>query len=136
MKSSSKLIFEREPSPAQVYNVLQWAPWADKRGLNDIRRMLWFTDVAVLAFEEGDPVGFARALTDFTFRTFIEDVVVVPEKRNEGIGTRLVEEVESQIMGMGDMRIELKTKIPRFWESMGYVEDEGGYNSFTMVKEL
>jgi GNAT superfamily N-acetyltransferase len=36
-------------------------------------------------------VGFARAVTDGALRTYIEDVVVCPDRRGKGIGRALMD---------------------------------------------
>lgn len=95
--------------------------------------MLDHTSVLVLARIDGRPVGFARAVTDRTFRAFVEDVIVLPEFRNRGVGTRIMARLEELVKQFGVPRMELVTAQPDFWRQLGYKPKPG---STYMVKTL
>jgi GNAT superfamily N-acetyltransferase len=73
--------------------------------------------VAVVAFRDGDVVGFAQALTDGAFQAFLSLLLVHPEARRAGVGRRLVAEV---IARSGAARVDL----------LAYEEAEALYESF------
>lgn len=106
--------------PVDVAQLLCFAPWAENRSLAQIRKMLVKSDLAVLAFMGEQPVGFARVLTDFVFRAYLEDVIVHPEYRSNGIGGSLVGRLEVLLKEQGVERIELSTGKPGFWENLGF----------------
>ncbi len=47
--------------------------------------------LCVGAYLDGEQVGFARAITDYTVFAYLADVMVWPERRGHGIGKRLVQ---------------------------------------------
>ena len=58
--------------------------------------------VAVGAFDEsGNLIGFGRALSDGCSDAYIQDVVVSPEFRGQGIGREIIRLLESELRQMG-----------------------------------
>jgi ribosomal protein S18 acetylase RimI-like enzyme len=57
-----------------------------------LNRMLCNSNLMISARVEGKLVGFLRALSDFSYRTFIADLAVVETYQNQGIGRRLLTE--------------------------------------------
>jgi ribosomal protein S18 acetylase RimI-like enzyme len=96
--------------------------WADR--VRDERRfqaMLDGADRAVVAIDRGVIVGFARALCDGVSNGYISMVAVAPERRQQGIGRLLVEQLMS---GDPDERITWVLRAGRnstaFWERLGF----------------
>jgi GNAT superfamily N-acetyltransferase len=73
--------------------------------------------IALVAVREGELVGFAHAITDGAFQAFLSLLLVRPDVRREGIGTRLVAEVLAR---SGAVRVDL----------LAYEEAEALYASF------
>jgi len=96
------------------------ADWTKNRSREEIQQMLRNSQVAVLAKVAGRPVGFARAITDRTFRAFVEDVVVAADLRGAGVGRLVMETVEALVKAQGIARLELTTTQTGFWEKLGY----------------
>lgn len=46
---------------------------------------------AVGAWDADELIGFARAVTDECFRAYVEDAIVSPGRRRQGVATMLVE---------------------------------------------
>lgn len=42
---------------------------------------------------DGRQIGFARVMTDYTFRAHIADVIIRPDKRGRGLGKALIQAV-------------------------------------------
>lgn len=112
-------------TPEEVKMIFSFAPWAQNRNIAQIAVMLQKTDFVVLITSEDLPVGFARVITDHAFRAFVEDVVVHPDYRGEGIGRMLVEALENYVEALGVERIELSTGKPEFWSHLGYEAKAG-----------
>ncbi len=67
-------------------------------------------------------IGYARVLTDQTYIYYILDVMVDPEHRGQGIGTRLVERAVEEAQKNGFIKIFL-TAIPGsepFYKRIGF----------------
>ncbi len=64
--------------------------WASERTAGDVRRMLRNTPITFHAWRGTSLVGFARLLTDFTYRAVLYDVVVDTAHQGVGIGKLLL----------------------------------------------
>ncbi len=56
-----------------------------------LKGMLAHSNLLITAREEKKILGFLRALTDFSYRTFIADLAVLESRQGEGIGRRLIQ---------------------------------------------
>lgn len=98
--------------------------WADGRTGDEVRRMLARTDVTVglEATDSGRLVAFARALTDGTYRAFLEDVIVAEEFRGEGFGADVVEAVLShpEVEGVESVTLGCEDDLVEFYRTFGF----------------
>ena len=135
-QTASPIILETRTEQILAADVLQIfaaAQWTKHRSADQVQRMLAHTPHAVLAKMDGQPVGFARLVTDEVFRGFIEDVIVLPHLQKQDIGRRMVEALEAIARRLELPRVELTTTQMAFWERLGYVQKVG---STYMVKSL
>ena len=58
---------------------------------NEATRRAFDNSLCAGAYLDGEQVGFARAITDYTIFAYIADVIIWPEHRGQGIGKRLVQ---------------------------------------------
>ena len=124
---------KRRVRVTEIQALFAHAPWAQRRTPQQIRRMLQGSDLVVLARNGQRPVGCARLITDGVFRGFVEDVIVAPAYREQGIGTRMMRRLERAAQRMGVARLDLVTQRPEFWRQLGYARKMG---SRYMVKRL
>ncbi len=80
----------RKPSVAQLQDLYQFAWWTRARKSADVAKLLRHPQVLLTAWQGPQLVGFARVLTDFTYRAVIADVIVRPGVEGKGIGSDLV----------------------------------------------
>jgi len=64
--------------------------WAKGRSADAVRRALDHSQPVVTAWESGVLVGFARVISDLTFRATIWDVIVRPSHQGHGIGAAMM----------------------------------------------
>lgn len=79
----------------------------------------------VVAVDDFLPVATCRLYALDERSVMLGRIVVLPEYRHQGIGTRVVEEAEKWCRELGFTKVVLESrdnKIP-FYESMGYVAD-------------
>jgi ribosomal protein S18 acetylase RimI-like enzyme len=81
---------QSQPEAKEAQALFQNAPWAAKRSLSGIRRMLERTDLCFVARQQGRLVGMARVVGDMTYRAVLHDVIVDPKCQRMGIGKALV----------------------------------------------
>ena len=85
------------------------------------RKMIENASRTVVAVEDGQIVGFARALCDDVSNGYIGTVVVAPEKRGQGVGREMIK----RLMG-DDPAITWVLRAGHgsgeFWKKMGFAE--------------
>ena len=75
----------------QLHALYQHEWWTKGRTLEATRRVVQGSQV-VIGLLDGDDslVGFIRALSDYTFKALIFDVIIAAHARHLGLGSRLV----------------------------------------------
>lgn len=58
--------------------------------------MIKHADIIISAWEGQKLVGIARALTDFTYVTYLADLTVDEDYQQQGIGKRLIQETQKR----------------------------------------
>lgn len=92
---------ERPISAAGVRRLYDGAGWWPGRALEGIQRAIDAT-IAVGAWDGERLIGFTRALSDGVHRAYVEDVVIAPEYRGQGVGEKLVARLVDEL---GDVHI-------------------------------
>ena len=115
----------RDLSPADaealttLYGDYEW--WAD-RTVEDVRRALAETEVAVGVETDGELVAAARVLTDYTYYAKVYDVIVAANSRGEGHGGRLMEAVREHpdLRAVDGLVLGCREGLVEFYESVGF----------------
>lgn len=84
---------ESDLNPDEFIDVLVRSTLAGRRPVDDletIRGMLRHADVIVTARVEGLLVGVSRAITDFSYCTYLSDLAVDERFQRRGIGKELI----------------------------------------------
>jgi GNAT superfamily N-acetyltransferase len=109
---------------AAIYVELGWGAAKEYSAVR-IARSLANCDIVVSARNtSGELIGIARALSDFATTTKILDMLIVPEYQGQGIGMRMMREIESLAKGT-DMYGETERKNFPFLEGCGYKKRKG-----------
>jgi N-acetylglutamate synthase-like GNAT family acetyltransferase len=80
----------RKPSVAQLQALYKFAWWTEGRRNADVAKLLRHPQVFLTAWDGDQLAGFARVITDFTYRAIIADVIVRPGIEGRGVGSALV----------------------------------------------
>ena len=76
---------------AELYDFysLQW--WTKGRSFEDLLRMLEGSDITIgCCGGNGKLIGFARVITDYTFKAMIFDVIVRQDYQGTGTGRKIM----------------------------------------------
>ncbi|RYU92126.1 GNAT family N-acetyltransferase [Mucilaginibacter terrigena] len=97
--SISQIVFQRELTlnADEFIDVLSRSTLAERRPINDAERindMLQNANLIVTARLDNKLIGVSRALTDFSFCTYLSDLAVDEAYQKMGIGVRLIAETK------------------------------------------
>ncbi|OUL22413.1 GNAT family N-acetyltransferase [Nostoc sp. RF31YmG] len=126
--------FSDRKSEIDLYQLRQLfdisAFWAKGRSIEDLSIAITNSDPVVSVWDGNQLVGFARATSDGIYRATIWDVVIHPEYRGTGLGSKLVETVLSHPRMRWVERVYLMTTHQQgFYEKIGFQSN----TSTTMV---
>ncbi len=95
--------------------------WAKDRDIQDLSIAIANSNPVVSVWDKSRLIGFARATSDEVYRATIWDVVIHPEYRGAGLGSKLVETVLSHPRLQRVERIYLTTTHQQhFYEKIGF----------------
>jgi GNAT superfamily N-acetyltransferase len=91
------ILYALEPnlSPESFRDILIASTLDERRPAQDLTRlntMLRQADIIVTARIDGKLVGISRAISDFSYCTYLSDLAVDAAHKGQGIGRRLIEE--------------------------------------------
>lgn len=71
-------------------DLLMTSYWGAGRS-DEVHRRAFANSLCVGAYIDGKQVGFGRAITDRTVFAYLADIIIWPENRGQGIGSRLIQ---------------------------------------------
>lgn len=102
----------------QLFNLCAF--WARERSIEDLSIAISNSEPVISVCDGNRLIGFARATSDGIYRATIWDVVIHPDYRGTGLGSKLVETVLSHPR----MRVErvylMTTHQQGFYEKIGF----------------
>lgn len=121
----SQIQFSDRQSEIDLYQLQQLfnlaAFWAKGRSIEDLGIAIANSDPVIFVCDDKQLIGFARATSDCIYRATIWDVVIHPEYRELGLGSKLVETVLSHPRVRWVERVYLMTTHQQgFYEKMGF----------------
>ena len=134
MDYRSQILFCDNPAKIDLEQLLallrQTAFWAQERSRDDLAIAIANSNPVISVWDGGKLIGFARATSDCVYRAAIWDVVIHPEYRGAGLGSKLVETVLSHPRLNRVERVYLTTTYQaKFYERIGFQKN----SSTTMV---
>lgn len=113
----------------QLHALYQNEWWTKGRSLVLTRQCVKESQVCIgLVDGAGDLVGFARVITDYTFKALVFDVIVAKHVRGLGLGDRLVGLVRDHERLRSVKHIELYClpELVPFYSRFGFTDQVGG----------
>ncbi len=102
--------------------------WASGRTLEETRRCVAGSQICIgIIDEDRSLIGFARVLTDFTFKAFIFDVIISAEHRASGLGSRLIGLIKGhhQLRSVKTFELYCRPELEPFYEKHGFSSEVG-----------
>ena len=106
--------------PEQLCRLYAQTSWARGRTPQDVVNMFAHTALHVSAWADGRLVGFARAITDLTYRALIDDVIVDEPLRGQGIGSELVRRLEQELCDVDELFLGCGDDVVPFYTRHGF----------------
>lgn len=93
MKSFNKITVLSEKQIIELHQLYQNEWWSKNRTLEEVRKMLTYTDLIFGICEQNTQrlIAFARVLSDQVYKALILDVIVAEDFRKLGLGRELME---------------------------------------------
>jgi GNAT superfamily N-acetyltransferase len=85
--------------------------------------MLNNSDVTITAWDGNKLVGIARALTDYTYVTYLADLAVDEEYQHQGIGKTLIEETQKRTEPECMMVLLAAPKANDYYPKIGFTHN-------------
>jgi len=96
--SSDKTLLDPREA-AELYVELGWGTLREYTPVR-MKKSIANCDIVVFAKNEaGELIGIARALSDFAIDTKVLDMIIVPEYQRQGIGLKIMKEIERLARG-------------------------------------
>ena len=80
--------------------------------------------LVLAAYEDGELIGILRAVGDGYTVVFIQDILVIPEKQRQGVGTALVKAALERFPRVRQIELttDNKPETAAFYKSLGFFE--------------
>lgn len=127
---SYKYQFITDPDPRQIEQIIalyREAGWWNEQdnGNHDLIRRIVTGSHCFLTVRDGNEiVGMGRAISDRVNDSYIQDIIVYPQFRHQGIGTKIIEEIVGCLRNDGMQWIGLiaENRTHSFYRKMGFEE--------------
>ena len=118
---------EPDLSVAEFIDVLERSTLAQRRPVSNretIGQMLAHADIVITARQDGQLIGVARAITDFSYCTYLSDLAVDEAFQGQGIGRELIRRTH-EAAGLATMLILLAApKAQTYYPHIGMIKHD------------
>jgi ribosomal protein S18 acetylase RimI-like enzyme len=115
----------RDCEIAAARDLLDAAGWADRvANVEEFRELISRSSRSIVAVEDGEVIGFLRALTDEMTNGYISMVVVAEKHRRRGVGRALVHTVMGSNRNMTWVLRAGRDGVAGFYEKIGFVRSQ------------
>lgn len=127
--STESIIYQLdEQHLQQLHELYQNEWWTKGRSLEATRKCISHSQIRIgILNNSGDLIGFARVLTDFTFKALIFDVIVAPAYRDQGLGDKLVSLIlnHEQLREVRSFELYCLPELMPFYVRHGFSDEVG-----------
>ena len=113
----------------QLHQLYQQEWWSEQRSLDDTRNGIAGSQLCMgLVTPQDELVGFARVLTDYTFKAFIFDLIVRKDLRDQGLGKQLLTLIQThdKLRRVNHFELYCLPEMAAFYAAQGFTTELGG----------
>ncbi len=114
---------DKKISVEQFIQVLNKSTLGERRPIDDeprLQTMLDNADILITAWEGEKLIGISRAVSDFSFCTYVSDLAVDQDYQKKGIGKRLLDETRIKSGGRGAFLLLAAPKAHNYYPHIGF----------------
>jgi GNAT superfamily N-acetyltransferase len=123
-----KLIESPSVTAAEVANLYRSS--GIRRPVDDLARigaMLRHANLIVGAYQDGQLVGLARAVTDFSYCCYLSDLAVSKENQKQGIGKQLIEYFRERLGPQVMLLLLASPEAMSYYPGAGFAAVDNGW---------
>ncbi len=125
-----KIIERLEPRHiAQLHRLYTQEWWTRDRTLEETRRVITHSQISLGLIDRYDTLqGYARILTDYTFKALIFDFIIAETHRGEGWGDALMEAIltHRDLQPIPSLELYCLPEMFPYYERFGFASEVGG----------
>lgn len=110
----------RELKPEEARDIYQRAGLQRPQDLKTIESMLQHANLLITAWDGESLVGFLRAMTDFTFDCYVNDLAVDVNYQGRGIGRELMQRLNAELEPQVLIVLVSASSAVQFYENIGF----------------
>ena len=105
-----------------LYAAVGWTAYTED--LPALKRGFQNSLLILAAYEDGELIGLIRAVGDGATIVFVQDILVIPQKQRQGIGTALLKAVLDRYSNVRQLQLTTDNtpKTVAFYKSLGFSE--------------
>lgn len=110
----------------EVSGIFQQVNWGIRHP-KAIKNAFKKSSITCFVKEEDTIVGFGRTVDDGKYYALLVDVVVHPEHQSKGIGTQIVNELKSRLIGYNFITLTAAPNKEGFYQKIGWEKQKSAY---------
>ncbi|RZQ51226.1 GNAT family N-acetyltransferase [Pseudoalteromonas phenolica] len=118
-----------EENIEELHRLYQKEWWTKGRTLQETKKVVAGSQINIGILDaQNILIGYARVLTDFTFKAIIFDVIVSEFHRDKGLGKRIMQLIKNhkRLASVKSYELYCLPEMFAFYESLGFSTDVAG----------
>lgn len=112
----------KEDEILKLYTAVGWTAYAED--LPALEQGFQNSLLILAAYEDGELIGLIRVVGDGATIVFVQDILVIPQKQRQGVGTALLRAVLDRYANVRQLQLmtDNTPKTVAFYKSLGFSE--------------
>ena len=120
MMDALEFSLDRQVLPEDLLKLMLQTSWGKERTVAGLRRMLGICTITLGVWDGDKLVGFARAISDGTYRSLIEDIIVDADYRGRGIGAKIIRMLADRLSNVKHIYLFTGKHMEPYYNRFGF----------------